>query len=520
MKRLIIPFLLTALLFSCGKSIDKNTLEGRVASFISLQEGVYMAVSVDLKNIIEKSGIKDGSIPDQYLSTITPYLDALTESINMDKQVYMMPNINTANIDNSGFVLMFEIKNVDRFKKEIKEFGINLKKKGNLEYGIKSDAAFGIYKGETGFIVMSEQGEKIDESLLIAYGKNMGKGKTIDGVVDFVSQKSDIVAFYTGDKMSNFDLGDAAPELKDIGGKMNELYKGTYWIATVDFKNQEAVMQVDLVIGKQLKKYAPFMKASLSDESQAILTSESTMMAFAVNVNIEKILSMILDQLDEKTKDELNKQLSMLGGTEKFKQLFSGEFALAVSAENDNEINAFVGIGDRKQVQSLLDGFGFFLGLKKKGDIYDMDGAQLMFNDAGLVFTTSPEAMTRMKAKKTAKMRKMGDFEFGDSPMSMFIDFKTLATMNDAEEFAELIKTFDYMYFMMNEKGGNGIIRSHKSNQNILRTLVESAIEMQRLDEIRQAEEEAMYEEMLENCEEDDWDYEDGEELPTINFQF
>lgn len=516
MKHYLFLLLSTTILLSCGKSIDKNTLEGRVASFISLQEGVYMAVSMDLKNIIDKSGIRDGTIPDQYLSVITPYLDALTESINMDKQVYMMPNINTANIDNSGFVLMFEIKNVDRFKKEIKEFGVKLKKKGDLEYGFKSDGAFGVYKGETGFVVFSEYGQKIDEALILAYGKNMGKGKTIAGVVDFVTQKSDIVAFYTGEKMSNFNLGDMAPEMKDLSTKMNTLYEGTFWIAKVDFKDQEAVLEVDFTIGKNLKKYAPFLNTSLSDESKSIVVSEKTLMAFAINANMDNLMSMIFDQLDDKTKDELNKQLSMLGGTEKFKKLFSGEFALSVIAEDEPVFTSFVGIGDRKQVQSLMDGFGFFLGLNKKGDLYDMDGAKLMFNDAGLLYAGTDDLMSKMKAKKMLKLRDMGGFKFGSSPMSMFIDFKALLNMKDAEEFADLIKAFDYMYFQMNEKGGNGVIRSTKSNQNILRTLVESAIEMQRLDEIRQAEQDAMYK----DWDEEDWVDEEWEELPFVHFEF
>lgn len=495
-------FLTTAILLSCGKSIDKNTLEGRVASFVSLQEGVYMAVSMDLKNIIEKSGIKEGAIPEQYLSTITPYLDALFKSINLDKQVYMMPNINTSNVDRSDFVLMFEVGDLNRLKKEIKEFGVNLKKKGDMEYGIKGEMAFGIFKGETAFLVFKDDGS-LDEKTLIEYGKNLSTGATIDGVVDFVIQKSDIVAFYTGEKMSNVDFGDFAPELKLVASNMSELYVGTYWIARVDFNNQEALMEVDIHIGKNLKKYAPFLRPSLSDDSKSIVVSENTLMALAINANMEKIVSMIFDQLDDKTKDELNKQLAMLGGTEKFKQLLTGEFAFSMIADNEPVFTSFVGIGDQKQVQALMDGFGFFLGLKKKGDIYDMDGAQLMFNDNGLMYAANADLMSKIKSKKGSKLRDMGGFKFGASPMSMFVDFKALVNLKDADDFTEVYKAFDYMFLEMSEKGGKGVIRSIKSNQNILRTLVESVIEMQRLDEIRQSERDAQFEEMWGD---EDWD--------------
>jgi hypothetical protein len=270
MKHYFFLLLTAALLFSCGKSVDKNTLEGRAASFISLQEGVFMAVSMDIKNIIEKSGIKDGAIPEQYLNTISPYLDALYKSINLDKQVFMMPIVNTKNPDKSDFVFMFEVGDLKRLKKEIKEFGVNLKKKGDLEYGAKSEGAFGIFKGETAFFVFSEV-NTIDDKRLLEYGSNLSKGETVDGVVDFVTTKSDMVAFYTGDKMSNFDFAQMAPELGDMGKKLNKLYEGTFWMAKVDFKDQDAVMEVNLTMGKNLKKYGPFMNASLSDDAQSVL---------------------------------------------------------------------------------------------------------------------------------------------------------------------------------------------------------------------------------------------------------
>jgi hypothetical protein len=494
------------LLVSCGKSVDKNSFEGRVASFIAVQDGVFTAISMDLKNIIEKSGIKDGAIPDQYLSTITPYMDALTKSINLEKQIYLMPDPKNSKSERSDFVLMFEVGDLNSLKKEIKEIGINLKKKGSLEYGLKTGMAFGIYKGETAFFVFKEKGS-IAENTLIEFGENMSKGKTIEGVVDFVTTKSDVVAFYTGDKMSNLNFGDYVPELKALDGKKTNLYEGTYWLAKVDFNDQDALMEVDINIGKNLKKYAPFLRSSLSDESKNILIDENTVMAFALNANMERLIALFFDQLDDKTKDEMNKQLSMLGGTEKFKQLFTGEFAFAMSADNDPQFNAFIGIGDQKQVQSLLDGLGFFLGIKKNGNIYDMDGAQMMFTDKGLVYAANADMMSKMKAKKSQKLRDLGGFKFGASPMSLFINFKAMVNLEDAEDFTEIYKAFDFMVLEMSDKGGKGLIRSTKKGQNILRTLIESFIEMQRIDEIREAERQAMYDEMWgDDWSDDDWD--------------
>jgi len=499
MKNIFYFLSITFIATSCGKSIDKNSFEGRVASYISQHQGSYMAFSMDLKNIIEKSGIEKGAIPEQYLNTIKPYMDALKASINLEKQVFVIPTINTKNIDQSEFLVLFDIKNADRLKKEFKEMGVSLKKKGNLEFGIKPDATVGLFNGETGFILFSDGAMKVNEEMVVSMGKELAKGATIEGVVDFVTLKSDITAFYTGDKMSSIDFPDV-PELSNITKSMNELYKGTYWIAQVSFEKQEARMEIDIHFGDKLDEYAPFLRDKLSKEAVSVAASGSTFFAMAFNMDFGNFFNMIFEQLDQKTKDELNKQLSMLGGTDKFKQLLTGEFAMAMSMpEEDLKFNVFAGTGDRKQIQSMLDGFGFFLGITKSGDTYEMDGNLIEFTDKGIVIASSQADLKAIKSGNSPKSRKMGDFEFGAMPVSMFVDFGKMGAFADYEELKYVTSVFDYAYFQSDGYKSFGLIRSFKSNQNILRTMIESAIEVQRLEIIRVEREAREYEEMYDD---------------------
>lgn len=483
------------LLTACGKSIDKNSFEGRVASVISDFQGVNMALSMDLKSIIQKSGIRDGAIPKQQLATIKPYLDALSKSINMEKQVFMLPLLNYNGQTEPGGVVLFDVKDVKRMKKEFKEMGINLSKKGELEYGTRETMVAGIFKNQTGFIVMTND-TKDSEKMLTSFSKSLDAGKTVDGVVDFVNMKADMTFYVTGDKPQNIaDSG--MPEIDKLSKKMAEISKGTYWMGEMNFNNQEAVMTFDVTYGDNMEQYMPLVNDEISAEAKAVVADPNTIGAYAMSMKFDKFIDMIVSNLDEKTKEEVNKSLSMVGGLEQFKRMLTGEMAVAVTkADSTVQANAFIGIGDKKQVKTLIDGFGFFLGLEKSGDGYKMQENYLQFTDKGLLFAMSKEHLKKMKAGKIAKTRSLGDFKFGEAPFSMFMDIRMMSKMIGMEDFTESFKDFDYMTYEMTANSGKMVIKSTKANQNILRTLVEGFEEMQLRELKRQEEEQRAFEEM------------------------
>lgn len=498
MKKFLLP-ILTATLFltSCGSSIDKNSFEGRVASVISAHDGVNMALSMDMKSIIDKSGIKDGAIPEQYLATIQPFMDALTESINLDKQVFMVPIIDATNPSNNGFIFLFDVKDADRLKKEFKEMGLNIKSKGDLEYDARENEAAGIFKGQTGFVVMmSGYSVKLDDAFMTSLGKSLGAGKTVDGVVDFVNLKADMTLFSTGDK-PQIQQKTGVKELDEWMNTIAELSKGTYAIGQMSFNNQDAVMSFDMTYGKNMKKHMPMMRDKISQEAQSVVISDETIMAFAFNMNFEKLMDFLIDRLDQKTKDELNKNLGMVGGLEKFKKLITGEMAFSISTgEEEPKVNFFLGVGDKKQVQSLLNSFGFFLNLKKSGDGYQMENGYLTINDKGAFLGMSKADVEKMKSNKNGKIRAMGDFKFGATSYCAFVDFKMLSKIEAIEEMAGAWKDLDYATMEMTEKGMKMVVKSTKSNQNILRTMIEAVMESIRLNEIEEEKRRKEYEEM------------------------
>jgi len=500
------------LVASCGKSIDKNSFEGRVASLVSDFEGINMAISMDLKSVVEKSGIKDGAIPEQYMASIEPFLDAMYSSINMEKQIFVAPIVDYTNVDRSGAVVLFDVKDVERLKKEYKEMGFTLSKKGDAEYAVRGREATGIFKNQTGFIIMSDSGSKLDDTYITQITKSLGAGKTVEGVVDFVNLKSDVTMFFTGDKAQKMEQSGVA-EIDNMVKNMSEISKGTYWIGQMAFNKQEAVMTMDVTYGKNMKKYMPLMNDAMSDEGKAVLVDENTIFAYAMSAKFEQMIDMILDNMDDKTKDEMNKGLSMVGGTDKFKKMLTGEFAISMSVDGEKpNVAAFLGVGDKKQFQSLLDGFGFFLGLQKSGDGYQMDENFLQFTDKGLLFAMNKANVDKMKSKKSAKNRKLGDYKFGAAPMSMFVDFKKMTNIKETEDYAEAFKDFDYMTMEFTNEGGKAVMMSNKSNQNILRTLVEAVIEMQRLDQIRQEKQDQEWAEMYGEFDEAEWAEEDWAE--------
>lgn len=495
MKRLSALILFTSIiLISCGKSIDKNSLEGRTASFISDYAGVNLAMSFDVNKILDKSGIRDGAIPAQCLETIQPFIDALQESVNLEKQVFFIPFIDFSDADNSGGLILFDVKDLDRLKKEFKEMGFNLTKKDHTEFGISGPESAGIFKEQTGFIVFMDSGSNMNESVIKNIAQSLDAGKTVDGVVDFVNMNSDMAMFYTGDKTQVIEKTGVA-ELDALSAKMSDLTRGTYWIGEMVFKDQEAVMTVDITFGKNMKQYLPLLSEGLSKEAQAVLVNESAFAAFAVSAHFEKIVDMLVSNLDAQARESLDKNMSMLGGLEKFREMFSGELSFSMAPGDEMPIiSGFMGINDKKQLKSLLDGFGFFLGLKKNGDGYKMDDNFLQFSEKGLLFAMNQQNLKDMQNGKMLKTRKLGGFQFGAAPVSLFLDMKQMTKISGMEEFADVIQNFDYLTFEMSNNQGKMIIKSTKNNQNILRTLVEGFIEMQRLDQIRQEEIQREYE--------------------------
>lgn len=510
MKTILLSLIALGLLASsCGKSIDKNSFEGRVASLIADFDGVNMALSMDLKSVVEKSGIKDGAIPEQYIATLEPFLDAMYSSINTEKQIFVAPIVDYTNVDRSGALILFDVKDAERLKKEFKEMGMTLSKKGDVEYDIRGSEAAGIFKGQTGFIIMSDGGSKLDEAYITKLTKSLGAGKTLEGVVDFVNLKADITMFFTGDKAQNLEKS-GVKELDGMVENMSELSKGTYWIGQMSFNNQEAVMTMDFIYGKKMKKYMPLMNNELSADGKSVIINENTVLAYAMSGKFEQMINMLLDNMDEKTKEDVNKSLSMVGGTEKFKKMLTGEFAMSMAMNGEKpDLNVYLGIGDKKQIQSLMDGFGFFLGLKKSGDGYQMDENFLQFSDQGLLFAMDKANIDKMKSKKVAKTRALGDFKFGAAAISMFVDFKKLTGMEGMEDLSQAFANFDFMTLEISNTGGKAAIRSTKTNQNILRTLVEAAIEMQRLDQIKQEQRANEYDEMWGDLDDEDWGDED-----------
>ncbi len=499
--------MLVLLLAACGKSIDKNSFEGRVASAISAHEGVNMAVSVDLKSIIEKSGMKDGAIPDQYLATVKPYMEALEASVNLDKQVFMLPLLDATNPSNNGSIILFDIKDLNRLKKEFKEMGLNLQKKGNMEFDAKDKEAAGIFKEQTGFIILADNGNKLDASFMEALAKSLDAGETVEGVVDYVNLKADMTVFSTGEKAQKLQKS-GLKEMDELVAKMSELGKGSYAIGQMNFNNQEAVMTFDMEYGKAMRKYLPLMRDNISNEGKSVILSNETFIAFAMNMDFEKIMNFILDNLDDKTKDELNKNLGMMGGTEKFKKLISGEMAMSVSkGAEEPTVNVFLGSGDKKQLQSLLDSFGFFLGLKKSGNGYQMDNGYMMVTDKGAFIAQTKEQAEKMIASKTATIRTMGDFKFGAASASAFVDFKILSSIPGMDEFSSVWKDMDFATMESNNKGFKLVLKSTKANQNILRTIVEAVVEGIRVNEIEEEKRRKEYEAMW--GDESEWEDED-----------
>lgn len=500
-----------AVLFSCGKSVDKNSFEGRVSSLMAANEDLSLAISMDLQSVIKKSGILDGALPEQYLSTAKPYLDALMESVNLEKQVFMMPAVDFNNPEQMGAVVMFDIKNVDRLKKEFKELGVNLTKKGNIEFGIKDEIGLAIFKNETGVLVFSDDKIEISEAHIQKYVESLSKGKTMDGLDEFVMTKADMAMFTPADRISADPSSLGLSSNENAMNKYNELMSGTHTLMTMNFNDQEAVLDFKGTFGKGMKKFLPILKSKASKEAQAVLISDDTFLAYSMNMDMGKLIDILLSMISEEDKAQLDKTLMMAGGLDKVRNFFTGEMSMAMSPPKNGsdapETNFYLGIGDIQQVKSLVDGFGSFLSINKSGDDYEMEGNVMSFTKTGLVFSTNKANLSSLKYGKSANARKMEGFSFGGAGMTFFADFAKMKKLaNNDEDLLNIMSKFDFVIAEINQNDGTAKLRSTDKTKNILRTLVELGVDMAQKESSRYQDDTDWG---SEDWDDEEWDTED-----------
>lgn len=478
----IASLLLVGVLSSCGGSLDKGSIEGRVAGIADNDTNVFVIFSIDLNNIIKKSGIFDGALPDQYVATIMPFKDALYESVNTDKSMFgLVLGPLKRDEEPDKVMLMFEIKDVARLKKEFKELDISFNGDNKFAFASRDEMSIGIIEDKIGLLIV-DLGEGINEEEFKKYVKMSDKKVKNEKLVEAVLTEGDMTAVLLMERIAGAtNMEDGAPGT--YGKNFKNTTKDSYMIAKMNFNEGQADIEMNYHFGENMQEYLPMFSKSVSQEAINSIGSGSPIFAIAMNFDFKKLIDNIYSNLDPKDQTEVNQSLAMAGGKDKIKEMFTGEFAFAifepVNESRDPNMNGFVGLNDASYLKTLIAGFGPMAGMTTEADgSYKFgDDVQIKLDDSKMIYSTNVESFKKLVDGSKGKLEVPSGFTFGSKAISMFLDFSKLDPKDFPADTRMFIEAFSYMFVEGDDSGIKAVLKAKSDKKNILRQLVELGIE-------------------------------------------
>jgi hypothetical protein len=327
-------------------------------------------------------------------------------------------------------------------------------------------------------VINPKSSEAIAFSELKAYADQADHKAKDDKLIESIFQEGDITVvslverIYTVmEKASGYSAERVAEFKKDA--------KDTYFMAIMNFEKGQAEMDVKYELGPGMEKYYPILEKSVSAEALQSLGGGAPIFAMAMNLEFEKLVNNMYDNLGDAEKAEVNQALAMMGGKDKVAKMFTGEYLFAIYQNKENNsatVNAYVGLNDGTYLKSLLDGFGPMMGMRSEGkDVYAFgEDAKLLLNNKKMIATTNPAIFEELIKGKGGKVQAPGNFEFGKTPFSMFVDFTKLDPKDFDPEMKIVIESLEYLTGEGSDKGFKLVLKSKNKDVNILRHMIET----------------------------------------------
>lgn len=477
MKIRFFAFLMLASLFitSCGKdSVEKGTLKGRTASIIEYNKNIIVFAKADVDEIINKSGIFDGSIPEQYAAFIKVYKESIFNALDMDQPIHILLEGPVKNNMPQSVYLLFEVKDFAKLKKELTDLGGESKEKDGISFFSQDYMAVGVKEKFGVLRIAPNKATSFDEmKAIIASSEHDVKNEKL---AEILNSEDDISVGMELGRFADF----ASSMDKNTKESLKEYKKdmvGSYIKLGVNLETGKATMKMDFLFEKAMDKYKPFNESAVSSEALHSLGGGSPIFALATNLNYEKLFDLFYNSLPQDQRAEIDNTLAMVGGKEKVSKMFTGEVAFAVGEVDPNtftsKISAYAGLNDASYLKSLVSGFAGFAGLSpQKDDLYSSEAMDLKLTDKKVVFTTNKSSFADAVVGKSPEITAPEGFKFGNSPFSGFVDFNKLDTNDFDVHVKAVLRAMKYATVEGDNKGITVVLKSKAGKENILREIV------------------------------------------------
>lgn len=464
---------------SCGKDKNKIKIKSAVASFASNQEDVIGYGYIDIKQMLDKSklaevkGIGNG---------IADIFTSLESGVNLESGIHYAL---TGPIDRDGMpdkvFAFFPVENKDSLKVKLEqEMGYLFEEEDGLMMYDDMSTAIG-FNDEIAIVVMTQFGAEPKLELKAAFIKSKIE-KQNPKIVEILDLETDILL---GANLSNLysTSNTSLNKLPENRKKqITEMLKDGHYSATIDFNegNITAELNTDRVSDALKEEY--FFKSKFESAIFEKLGPGTPIVAFAASMDLTKMEELVV-LLQPEGQESPIRYLGL--GDQKVSDIIDGEFGFALNSAPDMAtsgmipaFNFYASVGENYEfLKDLADVYSEEKVIEDLGEGYYryQETSIARFNKEEIVLQSNAEEKTNFKTGKLNGVRGMKNF--GDQPLSVFIDVKALNEADIsgfASEAELLLKLTDYVTIEANNKGSKMVIQLLNKNENVLSQILDA----------------------------------------------
>ena len=458
MKNLFLIAIISLVLMACGGKKPQSISE-EVAAFVGQNENIATFGLVRVSEILNKADYKQiekaGTLIDGEWQTIQKVL-------NTEEAVYFALATDPKNLSQPATVYAFaEVKNRDSLVANVKKHGYSVKKGKAFDLHESGDVAFAITENRVVLVATNPlTGGRAKLKKAIAEMKKEIKSEKVS---EILKAKGDIVF---GSDIQASAMGAAKSlKLKDKELKnVQETTKDCYTTSSVFFENGQMRMEMNYELSDKMKGWVSYGNGQ--QEVLSKLGSGKPQMGLIMDIDMNKTMAFwnslfpnFMDLISQQAGGQAQFALAMLGDKGLAGAITGRMGVLMFNDKTDNktEFNFHVGVGNEmlNMAKSFSEG---------------MKANMAKLNVSGNYFTGATSAKFANAGKITLPE---GCENFGKKPISMFFDFNglensPLGTMSGGTDLTAL----DYMFGEGDEKGFTMILKTKKSSENVLKTIV------------------------------------------------
>ena len=504
--KLIATGLLAVFIIS-GCSADR-TREEKTSAIISKIDSPFLVVSMTPQNLMDKSGILDGVLPFTYELILGFFIDEKVTGI--DYSVKSQIVVAKGESFQPSFYGIFKIKDEAKFKELIeKEANAEIIEKEGMKTAVKTQDGYAIVWNEEFAIIStipldfaamltggSGDGDKV-VTKLIELIKAGDEGEPDQAYTDFLNKGSDISMYYDGKGFFGYMEGMMMEESEEIA-KMKETYEGLTSEIYINFNNGSFDFEFINHLSAELREQLSFIgDKGVGGKLLSYGNSENPIMVGGYNLDLAKFFDYMQSQMEEGAYAKMEEDINKMGLTvDEFKSAMTGELLYVIDNVRTFEETIDYGYGEPYTHTATEPVFALIANVsnasivqklladsvKMPNGAYHLGDAYVVL-DGDVLFAANDSAWCgKVVTKSTVTIAKGGDV-VAANPFALFVDFTSLAKIEDLNDAAAYINLFTEFSGGANLDGGKFTFKLKDASKNSLRIITETvASELDRLE--------------------------------------